>query len=401
MNITGIITEYNPFHNGHLYHLTEAKKATNSDGVVCIMSGNFVQRGGPAIVDKWKRTEMALANGVDLVLELPTFYAVSSAEIFARGAVSILNSLGIVDNIYFGSECGDINSLYKIANILTENNESFNSMLKANLKEGISFAKAREKALIDFLNDDSIKDVVSSSNNILGIEYIKAIILENSKIKPYTLKREGSQYNDTNIQSIFSSATSIRKALSSSEESINSLNSVMPDASYKILTTLKNEGYKFSFDEDLYNFLRYKISTNCVNFNNLYEVSEGLDRKILKEILDSTTYDDLILRIKSKRYTYTKISRLLTQIFIGFDNYKLDKNSINEYNYGRILGFNSKGREILSLIKKTSSIPLITKVPKHPNNPLLELDILSTKAYSILNPNLNPKSDYLKGPIIK
>lgn len=401
MNITGIITEYNPFHNGHLYHITEAKKATNCDGIVCIMSGNFVQRGGPAIIDKWKRTEMALENGVDLVLELPTFYAVSSAEIFARGAVSILNSLGVVDNLYFGSECGDVDSLYKIAKILTTNNDSFNNMLKNNLKEGISFAKAREKSLIDFSKDDSIKDVISSSNNILGIEYIKAILLEKSKIKPYTLKREGSNYNETNIESTFSSATSIRKALSDNEYSINTLSSVMPEPSYNILKSLKNDGYTFSFDEDLYKFLRYKILTNCVNFNNLYEASEGLDKKILKEVIDSTSYDDLILRVKSKRYTYTKISRLLTQIFIGFDNYNFDKNTISQYNFGRILGFNSKGREILSSIKKTSSIPLITKVPKHPNNPLLELDILATKAYSILNPNLNPKSDYLKNPIIK
>ncbi len=401
MNITGIITEYNPFHNGHLYHLKEAKKATNSDGVICIMSGNFVQRGGPAIIDKWKRTEMALENGVDLVLELPTFYAVSSAEIFARGAVSILNSLGVVDNIYFGSECGNVEPLYKIAKILTTNNDSFNSILKSNLKEGVSFAKAREKSLIDFSEDDSIKDVISSSNNILGIEYIKAIILEKSNIKPYTLKREGSQYNDTSLDSVFSSATSIRKALLDNENSLDTLKGVMPSPSINILKESINNGYNFSFDEDLYKYLRYKISTNCVNFNNLYEASEGLDKKILKEIMDSTSYDDLILRVKSKRYTYTKISRLLTQIFIGFDNFNLDKNTISKYNYGRILGFNSRGREILSSVKKTSSIPLITKVPKYPNNPLLELDILATKAYSILNSNLNPKSDYLKGPIIK
>lgn len=401
MNITGIITEYNPFHNGHLYHLTEAKKATNSDGVICIMSGNFVQRGGPAIIDKWKRTEMALENGVDLVLELPTFYAVSSAEIFAKGAVSILNSLRVVDNIYFGSECGDVDLLYKIAKILTENSDSFNRILKSYLKEGISFAKAREKSLIEFSKDAFIKDVISSSNNILGIEYIKAIISEGSKIKPYTIKREGSQYNDTSLTSIFSSATSIRKTLLSNGNSLEALNNVMPSQSIRVLNDCLNDGYSLSFDEDLYKYLRYKISTDCVNFNNLYEISEGLDKKILKEIIDSTSYDDLILKIKSKRYTYTKISRLLTQIFIGFDNFNIDKNTVNQYNYGRILGFNSTGKEILSLIKKTASIPLITKVPKYPNNPLLELDILATKAYSILNPSLNPKSDYLKVPIIK
>ena len=140
MNITGIITEYNPFHNGHLYHLTEAKSATKADGIVCIMSGNFVQRGGPAIIDKWKRTEMALNNGVDLVIELPTYYAVSSAEFFAKGSVSILNSLGIVNNIFFGSECGNTEKLIKIAKVLTNEDEDFRNILKENLTLGITFA---------------------------------------------------------------------------------------------------------------------------------------------------------------------------------------------------------------------------------------------------------------------
>lgn len=401
MNITGIITEYNPFHNGHLYHLTEAKSATSSDGIICIMSGNFVQRGGPAIIDKWKRSEMALKNGVDLVIELPTFYAVSSAEYFARGAVSILNSLGIVNNLFFGSECGDVNKLYDIAKVLTNNNEEFNIILKSYLDKGLSFAKARQEALTEYLHDDSLKNIVSSSNNILGIEYIKAIISENSNIKPYTLKREGSSYNDTNINSIFSSATSIRKSLSSSSNNLDSIKNVIPSESYEILKSLNNDNYLFSFDEDMYNFIKYKLVTNSVEFKNLYEITEGIDKKITKEILESTSYEDLILRIKSKRYTYTKISRLLTQIFIGFDHHNLDVSKARSYNYARILGFNDKGRQMLSAIKKTSSIPLITKVPKYPNNPLLELDILATKAYSILNMKVCPKSDYLKSPILK
>ena len=146
MNITGIITEYNPFHNGHLYHLNSAKKNTEAHGIVCIMSGNFVQRGEPAIIDKWKRAEMALLNGVDLVLELPTFYALSSAEFFAKGSVSILNSIGVVDNLFFGSECGDVNFLYKIAKILTFESEEFKEIIKKNLGKGVSYAKAREIA---------------------------------------------------------------------------------------------------------------------------------------------------------------------------------------------------------------------------------------------------------------
>ena len=176
MNITGIITEYNPFHNGHKFHLEESKKQTKSDGTICIMSGNFVQRGGPAIIDKWKRTEMALSNGVDLIIELPTFYAVSSAEFFAKGAVSILNSLNIVNNLFFGSEIGDAKALSEIAKVLVSEDERFQNILKENLSLGLTFAKAREKSLIEYLNSSEINNIITSSNNILGIEYIKSIL---------------------------------------------------------------------------------------------------------------------------------------------------------------------------------------------------------------------------------
>ena len=170
MNVTGIITEYNPFHNGHLYHLTEAKKATNADAIVCVMSGNFVQRGGPAIIDKWKRTEMALNNGVDLIIELPTYYAVSSAEFFAKGSVSILHNLGIVNNLFFGSECGDVEKLSEISKTLVNEDDKFKTLIKEHLSKGDTFAKAREKSLIEYLKDDAINNIVTSSNNILGID---------------------------------------------------------------------------------------------------------------------------------------------------------------------------------------------------------------------------------------
>ena len=400
MNITGLITEYNPFHNGHLYHLNTAKKNTNCDGIVCIMSGNFVQRGEPAIIDKWKRTEMALVNGVDLVIELPTFYAVSSAEFFAKGAIKILNSTGVINNIFFGSECGDINLLYKIAKLLTNEPEDFKLKVKENLKSGITYAKAREKALIDILQDDSLNDVLSNSNNILGIEYIKAIIDNKSNITPLTMKREGSRYNDKNLNSIFSSATSIRENIKKNSN-LNSLKAYVPPQSLDILNKLLSNDYPFVFEEDMYNFIKYRLLTNCINFNNIFEVKEGIDNKFLKEVYHSTSYEDLIFRVKSKRYTYTKISRLLSQLFFALDNYHFEELMKDENLYIRVLGFNDTGRLILKEIKKSSSIPIITKVAKNNNNPLLELDIQSTKAYSILNDKVNPLSDYLLSPIIK
>lgn len=400
MNITGIITEYNPFHNGHLYHLSSAKSVTNCDGVVCIMSGNFVQRGGPSIIDKWQRASMAIENGVDLVIELPTFYALSSAEHFAKGSLYILNSLGIINNIFFGSECGNVEDLVKIANILVNEPLEFKDELKRNLDNGITFAKSRENALVKVLKDENLSEILRNSNNILGIEYIKAILSLNSKITPLTFKREGSNYNDKDLSSTFASATSIRKALKDSD-SFEDLANFMPEESYRILKKLKENDYPFIFENEMFQFIKYKVVSECVSFNKLLEISEGLDNKIIKEVYNSNSYEDFVLNIKSKRYTYTKISRLLTQIFIGLDGYDCKELFNKDLLYARVLGFNDKGKKILKEMKKTSTIPLITKVPRDTDNPLLALDIAATKCYSLLNKKVHPFDDYLKGPIIK
>ncbi|GAA0085422.1 nucleotidyltransferase [Clostridium sp. CTA-7] len=400
MNITGIITEYNPFHNGHLYHLNSAIKETNADGIVCIMSGNFVQRGEPALIDKWKRAEMAILNGVDLVLELPTFYALSSAEFFAKGSISILDSIGVINNIFFGSECGNIDILTKIAKTLVSESKELQDEIKENLKTGITYAKAREISLIKILNDKSMEEVLSSSNNILAIEYIKSLLKLNSAISPLTLKREGSNYNDKKLTDKYASATSIRESFKNNL-SLGDLKNYLPSKSLDILSSLKENSYPFVFEKDMYPYIKYKLLANCINFNNLFEIREGLENKFLKEIYYSNSYEDLILKIKSKRYTYTKISRLMAQIFLSLDEFSYD-DLIDENNlYARVLGFNSTGRSILKEMKKKSSIPIITKVPRNISNPLLKLDIQATKAYSLLNSSLNPLSDYLQLPIIK
>ena len=400
MNITGIITEYNPFHNGHLYHLREGKKNTNADAIICVMSGNFVQRGGPAIIDKWKRTEMALNNGVDLIIELPTYYAVSSAEFFAKGSVSILHNLGIVNNLFFGSECGDVDKLTALSKILVNEDTQLKSLIKEHLAKGDTFAKAREKSLIQYLKDEEINKIITSSNNILGIEYIKSILRLNSTITPSTLKREGSNYNDKNLSNSFSSATAIRELLKN-KNSLENLKNLIPKESYEIFSKLQDENYPLVFDEDMFKFIKYKIQTNCIIFNNLYEITVGLENKLIKEITSSNSYEDFILKVKSKRYTYSKISRILTHIYLGLDsNTFLNIDNPNNL-YARVLGFNNRGREVLSLIKRNSSIPLITKVPRFTNNPLLQFDIQATAAYANLNNKINPNKDYLQSPIIK
>lgn len=398
MNLTGIITEYNPFHQGHAHHLSNAIKDTASDGVICIMSGNFMQRGTPALLDKWSRAEIAVLNGVDLVIELPLIYSISSAENFAYGACKILNDSSVVNNLYFGSESGDINSLTKVAKTLIDEPEEFKTFLKSYLDTGLPFHSARSLALNDYLSDTEISEVLSKSNNILGIEYIKSLLKLNSNIVPYTLKRAGANYNDTEISSSFSSATAIRKTLLQ-EKNIEALKDTIPQATYDYLFKLQNDNYNFTFENDIFKYLRYKLLIEGENINNILDVSEGIDNKILKEIIDSKNINELILKVKSKRYTYTRISRILLSFFIGLENYDINCIGKNYENYIRPLAFNSKGREILKEIKKKKSIDIVTKVPKKIENKKLELDILGTKAYSIINPSISPYEDYTRSPI--
>lgn len=396
--ITGIITEYNPFHKGHEYHLQNAKFNTNANGIVCVMSGNFMQRGIPGIIDKWKRAEMAIKNGVDLVLELPTVYALSSAEHFAFGSVSLLNSLGIVDNLYFGSEEGSIAILESIASTLVSEPFQYKNDLKSNLNLGLPFHLSRANALNKYLDSNDVFNVLSNSNNILGIEYIKALITLKSKIKPRTLKREGASYNDNTLNSSYASATSIRKHLK--ENSLTGLIDILPKTSYDILSDLSYSNYKFIFEEDMFKYIKYKLFTNEKSLVNLPDISEGLENKILKEVLNSNSLNELILNSKSKRYTYTRINRILAQSFLNLEEFDLLSLSKMITPYARVLGFNSIGRNMLKDIKSKGSIDIITKVPRNNLCDHMKIDILATKAYSLLNQNINPMDDYLKGPLI-
>lgn len=397
MNVTGIITEYNPFHLGHLHHLKECKKNTNCNGVICVMSGNFVQRGMPAIMDKWERAKIAVKNGVDLVVELPLIFSISSAETFAYGAVALLEKTKIVNNLYFGSEHGNVLDLNKIASVIIKEPIEYKNTLKKELAKGVPYHYARLTSLKNYFNDINLKEIISSSNNILGIEYLKALIRLNSPIKPYTLKRIGSNYNDENITSLYASATSIRKTLSFND--FDKIKKVLPKESYEEIINLKNTDYKFVYPEDIFPFLKYKILTEGENLSKLSQLKEGLDNKIKKEILNSNNLNEFILNIKSKRYTYTAISRALVSFFIGMENFSLDDIKNSSIEYIRPLAFNERGSKILKEIKNKESVKIITKLPKNIENSMLSLDLLGTKAYSILNKNISPMEDYLRSPI--
>lgn len=397
MNLCGIIAEYNPMHLGHVYHIEETKKKTNCDGIVCILSGNFVQRGLPSILDKWTRAKIAIESGVDLVIELPSVFAVSSAEHFAFGGVSLLNNLNVIDYISFGSEEGNLLLIDKISDLLIDEPLEYKNLLKENLNSGLSYPVARMDAIKTFLNlsTDEIS-ILNQSNNILSLEYLKAIKTLDSKIKPTTIKRLGANYNSTEVSSSFPSASGVRAFLKDGGD-INSLSDKLPTST--ILETNKNlDNLVFPFD--MFPYIKYKLLTNKESISNIYDVSEGIDNKILKEIINANSLEELLMNIKSKRYAYTRLSRILCKLFIGLENYDVQSIVKKPVEYARILGLNSTGAEIIKEIKKKSDIEIITKFPRKYSNPSLEIDLLATKAYSMINKNINPMDDYKKGPYV-
>lgn len=407
MKVSAIIAEYNPLHNGHVFHINRTKEITNCDGLIGIMSGNFVQRGQPAIIDKWSRAKLAVLNGIDLVIELPAIYSISSAEFFSYGAISLLHNLNVIDSLCFGSESGDLKLIYYISNILQNPSSEYSYLLKNYISLGLPYFTARSKALLEFLNRDidinftkSLEDFLSSSNNILGIEYCKSLIKLKSNIKPLTIKREGDNYNEKKINSKFPSATAIREHLRSKTNSEN-LNYYLPPATYSELLYMLHDNYDFSFIENTFEFLKYKCLTGYNNLDKIPDANEGLHNKIYKSIITCKNFDELMCSIKSKRYSYTRLSRILCQYFIGFENYQTETLRKKPCPYARILAFNDKGIEILRYIKKNSTIPVYSKLPKYKDLcECIKLDILSTKAYSIINKNIDPLSDYLNSPLV-
>ncbi len=406
MKVTGIIVEYNPFHKGHLHHIKKSKALTGSDAIVAVMSGNFVQRGLPAIIDKWNRTKMALMNGVDLVIELPLLYSLSSAEFFASGSISLLNSLGIIDNVCFGSECGDIDILFYIAKILIEEPMNFKIFLKEELNQGFSYPSARSNALLKFLNFsnniefscESIKETLNSPNNILGLEYCKKLIKLNSNIEAFTIKREGGDYNSTFLSEKFSSASSIRNYIKENGN-VHDLKNHIPENVHNLLLSLNKKNYNFTFEDEMLPYLKYKYILYKNSIEKLPDVSEGIHNRIYKGLENSQTFNDITNYAKTKRYTYTRINRILTQFLIGFENWDTVNLRKNPCPYARVLGFNHTGSKILKEAKQNSTIPIYTKLPKNPI-PILNLDIHGTRVYSLLNKSIRANEDYLTSPII-
>lgn len=386
MKVLGIIAEYNPMHTGHIYHINEAKKITNSDYVIAIMSGNFTESGNIAMHDKFTRAKEAVNSGVDLVIELPTIYAVSDGGSFANKAIQILNDLNIVDSICFGAETDDISKLNNIANTIVVNEEKIWDDIKENLKKGISFANARNESLKKYLKDDEI-NLVNTPNNILGIEYIKSITTLNSNITPYCIKRESNDFNDNIITQEYTSSTSIRKYLEEGKD----IQNISEYISKNTLNFFLNS--KALFNKDIFEILKYKIITiSKEKLRNIYGITEGLENKIQSEIIASYTYEDFIFKLKSKRYELSKIKRMLIHILLDTTKEDFEKLKDSNSNYAHVLAFNHDKKELLSYVSKNSNIPILTSINDNTlakltqnQRKLISYDLKASNIYSILN----------------
>ena len=388
--VLGIIGEYNPFHNGHLYHIAKSKEETGANYVICVISGNFVQRGNTSIINKWAKAKMALANGADLVIELPTIYSISSAENFAEGAIKILNSLKIVDTLSFGMETKDISILNNIANVLYAEPKEYVTILAHELQKGNSFPKARENALMMYLNDiKKYANVLSGSNNILGIEYLKALKKTKSDIMPVGIKREKVLYNDEYMVDEFASATAIRKMLMTRQ--FDDIRKTMPRSSYQILGQELKDGHYVidlsKFEKEIMYALR-KMTIEQIK--NLPDVTEGLEVSIKNAAESCNKLDDLINIIKSKRFTQTRIQRILLYALLGIDKKKMDvARKISPY--VRVLGLNNRGKQLLSeIVRNNPKINIVTSVKKYMGNvgnknlkEMLQTDIFATNIYTL------------------
>ncbi len=401
MNVVCIISEYNPFHNGHLHQIEMIRERFGNDcAVISIMSGNFVQRGGPAVLDKWNRARTALACGVDLVIELPAVYAASSAELFAEGGVAAADATGLFCHLVFGSEAGDLGPLERISVILADEPERYRELLRSYLDEGNSYPVSRSMALTDFTGDPAISRHLASSNNILAVEYLKAIRKRHiTQVKPCTFKREGSGYNEQSFDpDIHPSASAIRNLLNSGENSpaelLLSLSSGIPSYSAAVLMhgILKKEVIisPDAFSSEIFTRL---LTSGRSQLSEYAGMIEGLNNRLMEAArsgdLNDSSVTEIVDSASTRRYPASTVRRALFAMLLGItDDDIRTAYSASAPFYLRILGFSRKGRYLLKLMRKSARCPVITRCsdfrefPRSEKNKdllrLADIDISST-----------------------
>ncbi|NLL82483.1 MAG: nucleotidyltransferase [Tissierellia bacterium] len=413
MKVVGFVTEYNPFHLGHKYHLEQSKKMSNSTHTIAVMSGSFVQRGEPSLIDKWTKAKIAVENGVDLVIELPFIYSVQSAELFAYGAISILNSLNIVKYLSFGSETENLRDLERIANIFHEEPEEYKSFLKSHLSKGHSFSAARSKALTDYINmvnpydNTPYERILKQSNNILSIEYLKSLKRLESEILPVLIKRKGNKYNDTKVTTQFPSATAIRNKLLNNN--LETIKHYVPNETYENLIQFKNKYGSFNSLTRYNQVFQYIFRTlDKYQYNEIFDMENGLENRILASSEKNIHIESLIKDAMTKRYPSTRIKRILIHLLTNLDKETITYIYNNAITYIRILASNEKGLEIIREIKKKSNISVVTKFANYRSlddnlaELMLKYESKATDLYYLGIATAMPivNMDYLKSPYI-
>lgn len=376
MNIIGLIAEYNPFHNGHQYQINKIKEKYPDSILIAVISSSYTQRGDISVLNKWEKTSIALDNQVDLVVELPFVYATQSSDIFARGAIEILNKLK-VNKIIFGTERDTLEELILLADTQIKSKE-YNKLVKKYQNEGLNYATSTNKALEDLTN---IK--VSTPNDLLALSYIREIKQKNYNIEYENIKRT-IPYHSGQIEENIASASAIRKQYQEGKK-ISNLIPYSPNKLYKISMSM------------YYPILKYKILSEDKNLKKYQTVEEGIENRIIKYISESNTYEELINNIKTKRYTYNRISRMLLHILTNFTKEEAKNIKVD---YIRLLGFNERGKNYLNKIKKTLDLPIVIGYKKNISK-ILDIELRITKIYSLVASPSLVKEEYRNKPIIK
>ena len=360
--VVSVIAEYNPFHNGHRFHLDESRRLSGCERVVAVMSGNFVQRGEPAVFDKYIRAEAALNNGADLVVELPVYYAGASAEYFAGGAVRLIQKTGISDCISFGSESGDMNAMEKVADFLYLNNGEYVLALKKFLKTGVSFPIARKAAVEEVSGGSLNAGLLDKPNDTLGIEYLKAVKTYAYKTRFITVKRAVGHRKNEAVE--FASASALRAAIC--ENRLVDIKNAVPDNVFQIIESAVKTGNGPYISNNLSPLLHYLVKTRGANYiKNIFETAEGLENRIVRSTGKYYHLKDIITDIKTKRYTLTKINRILLHIILNLtkDDYDMYERAGGPQ-YIRVLGFKKESADLLNMLEKKAELPLVMNLKK-------------------------------------
>lgn len=384
MRACGVVVEYNPFHNGHKYHLQQAQQSSAADCMIAVMSGNFLQRGEPAIIDKYERTKAALASGIDIVVELPFAFAVQSSYYFALGAVRTLHEIG-VSTICFGSEQGQIDDFISVANLQQEQSVLYEQLLKTFLSKGLSYPVANARAMKQLMPSKQIIDL-TKPNNILGLSYVKRVIQDKLPIDLLTIKRIKSEYHDRTIKGTIASATSIRQTILQNGALTKTAKQSLPQSSIDALQNYLKRASVWHHWEQYFPLLKYRVlSMTAEQLAMIHHVNEGIENRVIQTAKQATSFNEWMNLLKTKRYTWTRLQRMFVHVLTNTSKKDIEKvHDQQQMPYIRLLGFTKKGQRYLNRVKKKLKVPLITQVNQTSDLSLMLDEKASDIYYTVL-----------------